>query len=120
MLFLLPHLVAPNPPAILRAVLVSDTIIVTWTQPALGGPVDLYLITYEATIGGPDTGNLPADGSATEFRITGRSSAEYSVTIMSLSAHIPSIAAETTTVTGGEFNILVQARSHQFRSGPVD
>lgn len=100
---LLSHLTAPNPPTNLRAVLVNETITVTWTPPALGDPADFYLITYNATSGPPDTGSLQAVASATELQINGRLNANYSVTVMALSTYISSIAVETTTVAGGEF-----------------
>ena len=70
----------------------------------MGDPPFGYVITYEETAGGSDTGSVPVlDGTATGLAIPNRDGKQYTVTIRALSIHLLSIAVETVSTTGGEY-----------------
>ena len=91
---------APNRPSGLRAFLFpgNDSIAVSWTPPSGGILPTGYIIYYEATSGGADTGSAAVSGASTsELTITGRTSGPYTVRIVALSTQLPS----TVTITTG-------------------
>ena len=95
----------PDPPSNLRAALDNDndTLTVTWALP-MGDPPIGYVITYEETAGGGDTGSIPVmGGTAMELAIPDRDGNQYTVTIRVLSIHLPSITVETVSTTRGEY-----------------
>ena len=94
---------ASGHPTDLRAILLTsiDTIIVSWTPPSGGTPPTGYIIYYEATSGGVDMGSVTVGGaSISEHTITGRTSDAYNVRIVALSIQLPSMEAETITISG--------------------
>ena len=91
---------APGPPTGLRALLFpgKNSIAVSWTPPSGGILPTGYIIYYEATSGGADTGDVTVNGASTsEYTITGRTSGAYTVRIVALSSQLPS----TVTITTG-------------------
>ena len=98
----LPHFsyttAAPSPPTGLRALLftANNSIAVSWTPPSGGTPPTGYIIYYEATSGGADTGSATVNGASTsEHTFTNRNSGAYTVRIVALSTQLPSTVIET-------------------------
>ena len=59
------------------------------------------MIYYEETRGGADTGSATISGASTStLAITGRTRDMYTVRIVALSVHLPSVVAETTAMIG--------------------
>ena len=101
---------APGQPTDLRAILVNNTVTVSWTPPSGGTPPTGYIIYYEATSGGADTGSVTVNGVGTsEDTITGRASGAYTVRIMALSAQLPSIMTETTSSKSNNYSEKYQS-----------
>ena len=99
---------APSPPTDLRAMFTGNsTIAVSWTPPSGGTPATGYIIYYEATSGGADTGSVTVGGASTsEHTISGRASSAYTVRIMALSSQLPSNVTETNTTSGESMSII--------------
>ena len=90
----------------------TDAITVSWTPPSGGVPTTGYMIYYEHTSGGTDTGSVTVGGaSISELTITGRTSDAYIVRIVALSDQIPSTVA---TTTSSEFTGSVYIYSLQY------
>ena len=101
---------APGQPTDLRAILVSNTITVSWTPPSGGTPPTGYIIYYEATSGGADTGSDIVNGASTsEHTITGRASGPYTVRIMALSDQLPSTVTETISSESNNYSEKYQS-----------
>ena len=97
---------APSPPTDLRAILItcSNSIAVSWTPPSGGTPPTGYIIYYEATSGGADTGSVTVSGASTsEHTITGRARYAYTVRIVALSDQIPSNCSTVVETIHGEY-----------------
>ena len=93
------HITAPNRPSGLRALLFpgNNSIAVSWNPPSGDTPPTGYIIYYEDTSGGTDTGSVTVNGASTsEHTITGRTSGAYTVRIVALSTQLPSTVAITT------------------------
>ena len=102
---------APSPPTDLRAMFTGNsTIAVSWTPPSGGTPPTGYIIYYEATSGGADTGSATVSGANTsEVTITGRTSGAYTVRIVALSTQLPSNITETFTAGGESMSVVFTA-----------
>ena len=98
----LSYTAAPSPPTDLSARFTSSsTISVSWTPPSGGATPTGYEIYYEATVGAADTGSVSVSGaSVSQYTITGRTSDDYAIGIVALSANLPSTVTELTTIRG--------------------
>ena len=92
---------ASDPPTDVTASLFpsSDNISISWTPPSGGIPPTGYMIYYEATAGGSDAGNSGVI-SGSPYTLSGRTSDEYTIMIVALSAQLPSTAVQTTAIRG--------------------
>ena len=73
----------------------------SWTPPSGGATPTGYEIYYEATVGAADTGSVSVSGaSVSQHSIAGRTSDEYTIRIVALSAHLSSTVEQTATRRG--------------------
>ena len=93
---------AANPPWILSAIQLNITAVqVSWSAPASGATVTGYVIYYETTGGSEQSVTVGA--AATEYTLTGLMIGQmYNVSIVALSAQLPSIATNSVEVTVGQ------------------
>ena len=94
---------AANPPLNLVAVqLTNTTVQVSWSAPASGATVTGYVI-YSETTGGSEQ-NVTVEAAATEYTLTGFMIGQtYSISIVALSAQLPSFLTDAIAVTLSEF-----------------
>ena len=97
---------AANPPLNLVAVQLSITAVqVSWSAPASGATVTGYVIYYETTGGSEQSVTVGA--AATEYALTGLMIGQtYSISIVALSAQLPSILSGPVSVTLSEFYVV--------------
>ena len=95
---------AANPPLNLVAVQLTITAVqVSWSAPASGATVTGYVIYYETTGGSEQS--VAVGAAATEYTLTGLMNGQtYSISIVALSAQLPSIRTGPVSVTLGEFH----------------
>ena len=78
-------------PTGLRAAKGSTTISVTWTTPSGGATPTGYVVYFEATDGGTDSGSeTVTNGTIKQLLITGRNRSSYDISMVAVSAHLPS------------------------------
>ena len=82
---------AAGEPTGLRATKDSTTISVTWTIPSGGATPTGYVVYFEATDGGTDSGSeTVTNGTIKQLLITGRNHSSYDISMVAVSTHLPS------------------------------
>ena len=102
-LSLLLYIAADKPPGLMAAQALDDAtrIQVSWSAPASGVNVTGYVIYYETTGGSEQSVTVGAGG--TEYTLTGLMiNKTYSISILALTAQLPSIRTEPVSVTLGQ------------------